>query len=203
MQIYELNKNIVAEAGFLSKAYDIGRTAYDMAQKSARNYLAYKTGVHPEHFKGKPKEQPTVTPGPVPGIPADVNVPAYKRKGKQIAGINAPVAPPAAPAAPADAMSNMAGQLTVKPTVSSTGGITTPTSTGLTHTAKPAAPAPVAKAPAPVAKKTKTVARPKAVTKAKLTKVSAPPKPGAPTSAEYANLEKRLKQALAAKGRVK
>ena len=82
------------------------------------------------------------------------------------------------PAAPASSMSSMATQLTNKSTASSSGGKTTATPTGIVHTAKPAA--------APMQ------------FKGRQAKVTAPPPAGAPTSAEYANLEQRLQQAMAA-----
>jgi hypothetical protein len=93
------------------------------------------------------------------------------------------------PAAPASAMSSMATQLTNKPVASSTGGKTTTTPTGLVHTGKAAAPAvPAAITPQWTGRKSK---------------VSAPPPAGAPTSAEYANLEQRLQQAMAAQGQAR
>lgn len=107
------------------------------------------------------------------------------------------------PAPGAGAMASMAGQLAAKPTATSTGGVARTTPTGVVHTAKPAAAVAPAVRPAsdPVAAAANVMAKQKA--KAKPTKVSAPPPSGAPTPAEYANLEKRLQQAMKAKGRVK
>jgi len=91
---------------------------------------------------------------------------------------------PGVTAAPASATANMASQLANKPVASSTGGKIATTPTGLVHTAKQPA--------QPIAAKSQY--------KGGQPKVSATPPAGAPTSAEYANLDQRLQQALAAQG---
>ena len=172
----------------------------------------------------------TTPKAPATKASVNYNIPAYMRKGiaaptttpkttttaaKPVATTNAiktapgqtiPTAPSAKPyqvpgaltslsqttaakAAPttsagANAMSSTATQLTNRPTKSSTGGTVTKTPTGLVHTAKQPVLPPAAKPQY----------------KGRQTKVSATPPSGAPTSAEYANLEKRLQQAMAAQG---
>lgn len=148
---------------------------------------------------------PTATPAAAP-VPV-----AKTRTGGRIAGqlsqtpnaVRKRAARAAKKVAPATAGTNafgqMAQQLTPTRTASSTGGTITQTPTGLMHRAKPT---PAVAAAAPVAKK-KTVAKkkPAAAKPLKFTgrkKIS--PATGAPTPDEYANLERRLQQALAAQG---
>jgi hypothetical protein len=141
-----------------------------------------------QQMAGKPATQPAVTPKL---STAQINQAIGSIRTRDLLSVKKNVDAvlaqrQKAPAVP-NAMSNMAGQLTTRPNVSSTGGTTVATPAGTIHRAKaPAIPA----APVPGARATKS------------TKVSAPPPAGAPTSAEYANLEQRLQQA-AAKGRAK
>lgn len=169
-------------------------------------------------YQRKGLAAPVTTPAPTKA-PVNYNIPAYLRKGQAAPAATAPAAVPQQPTiktasgqvvptapsmkpyqvpgaatspaaavtrtpAPApSAMAGMAKQLTAKPTQTKAGGTVTRTPTGVVHKAKPVAPVATAK----------TYTGPK-------TKISAPPVAGAPTSAEYANLEKRLQQAMAAQG---
>lgn len=126
----------------------------------------------------------TVAPTPLqvgPGVRPQMTVSPSKVSFNTNLPTTGPAQIPAATST-ANPMSSMVTQLTNKPVVSSTGGTIKQTPAGLVHTAKPAA--------------TTTPA----VKSAPRTTAVKGDKPGAPTPAEYAKLEKRIQQAKAAQG---
>jgi hypothetical protein len=151
--------------------------------KGAKPILAPTTAAASKTPAGWDYASAAKLAGIKPAAPQPRKLATGYSKINQPTSVNYSTAPAPAPAPAANPMSSMVTQLTNKPVASSTGGKVTTTPTGLVHTAKVAQPT---SAPAQF--------------KGRQPKVSATPPAGAPTSAEYANLEKRLQQAMAAQG---
>jgi hypothetical protein len=132
------------------------------------------------------------TGGRVAGEPLSQTPNAVRKRAARLANKTTPAA------AGANAFDQMTQQLTPQQKSSSTGGTIKQTPTGLVHTAKPAATTTPAE---PVAAAANVMAKQKAAAKsAPRTTAIKGDKPGAPTPAEYAKLDQRLKQAMAAQG---